>query len=150
MSDKEFLVFETEVGLFGLNINDIERIVMPTDIFKLPQQEEYVLGVIKIKEDVNEKLNNKNQNSDKLYTLIDFNKKIGHDFCKINNSNKIIIFSNSEYSILVNNVHNIVELEDEDISVLDLDSQFNKVGKIKENDESKIITLISKNNIIEN
>lgn len=148
---QEYLVFEMKSGLFGLVLDDIKRIIMPIPYSKIPLQDECVLGVIKVEEESSDtKTSKKKEAKDEIFGLIDLSLKINKEPCNPDNeSNRIILIKDDEkrFAIIVDKVHNIEEVEDEDITEVSFGKVSHRVAKISKEDKDIIFTILTKDKI---
>ncbi|EQA38660.1 CheW-like protein [Leptospira inadai serovar Lyme str. 10] len=101
---KEFLTFEVDKELFGIDILHIHEILKPVPITRIPNVEGFILGVINLRGEI--------------IPIMDLKELFGLGFCDILPSTRIIVVVNGEKrgGLLVDSVKQVVKIHRDKIS----------------------------------
>lgn len=99
----QFLVFESANNFYGIDILKINEILKPVPVTRLPNSEEFVLGVINLRGNI--------------VPVIDVRKILIHHFTELTNTSRIIVCNifNKNIGILVERVMEVVSLKEDQI-----------------------------------
>ncbi len=104
MSTRQYVVFSIGEEDFGLSIENISSIEKMLEIFKIPNAPNYIEGLANLR--------------GKVYTIFNLRKRFNLPGIEFDDNTKIIIAntSSSEIGIIVDEVHEIVKVDDDQFS----------------------------------
>ncbi|RHX87248.1 chemotaxis protein CheW [Leptospira stimsonii] len=103
-TQKEYLTFNVEQEIFGIDILKIHEILKPVPITRIPNGEDYILGVINLRGEI--------------IPILDLKQVFGIGYSEIIPSTRIIVVVHEEKraGILVDTVKQVVKIQQEKIS----------------------------------
>ena len=104
MSTRQFIVFSIDGEEFGLSIDNISSIERMLEIFKIPNAPDYIEGLSNLR--------------GKVHTVFNLRKRFSLPGAEFDDDTKIIIAntSSAEIGIIVDEVHEIVKVDDDQFS----------------------------------
>ena len=138
MAGKQLVIFNLNNESFGLEITQVDQIVPPSEIFKVPNTPDFVEGLINLR--------------GKVYTIFNLRKKFNLPAKELDESTKIIIVKQDSVSVgfIVDEVNEIITFEESDIentpqAITGLDRKF--LSGIAKKD-SKLVLILDLNQVI--
>lgn len=103
MAGRQLVIFKVNNEDFGIDINQVNIIIEPMDIFKVPNTPDYVEGLINLR--------------GKVYTIFNLRKKFGLPVKETDENTKIILVKLNTLivGLIVDEVNEIVTFEDSDM-----------------------------------
>lgn len=103
MAGKQLVIFKVNEENFGIDINQVNIIVEPMEIFKVPNTPDYVEGLINLR--------------GKVYTIFNLRKKFGLQAKETDENTKIILVKLNTLivGLIVDEVNEIVTFEDQEM-----------------------------------
>ncbi len=131
-SVKEFLTFEVDKEVFGIDILHIHEILKPVAITRIPNVEGFILGVINLRGEI--------------IPIMDLKELFGLGFCDILPSTRIIVVVNGEKrgGLLVDSVKQVVKIHKDKVSEADAELSVNYselIESVSQFEESLILNL---------
>jgi purine-binding chemotaxis protein CheW len=104
MSTKQYVVFSIDGEEFGLSIENISSIERMLEIFKIPNAPDYIEGLANLR--------------GKVHTIFNLRKRFNLPSTEFDDNTKIIIVntSSAEIGIIVDEVHEIVKVDEDQFS----------------------------------
>lgn len=104
MSTKQYVVFSIDGEEFGLSIENISSIERMLEIFKIPNAPDYIEGLANLR--------------GKVHTIFSLRKRFNLPSTEFDDNTKIIIVntSSAEIGIIVDEVHEIVKVDEDQFS----------------------------------
>ncbi|NLV36556.1 MAG: purine-binding chemotaxis protein CheW [Clostridiaceae bacterium] len=104
MSTKQYVVFSIDGEEFGLSIENISSIEKMLEIFKIPNAPDYIEGLANLRS--------------KVHTVFNLRKRFNLPSIEFDDDTKIIIVntSSAEIGIIVDEVHEIVKVDEDQFS----------------------------------
>jgi len=101
--ETQFLVFESANNLYGIDILKITEILKPVQVTRLPNAENFVLGVINLRGNI--------------VPVIDIRKILKNEYTELTNLSRIIVSNiyNKNLGLLVERVLEVVTLREDQI-----------------------------------
>ncbi|MCX7811513.1 MAG: chemotaxis protein CheW [Leptospiraceae bacterium] len=101
--ETQFLVFESANNLYGIDILKITEILKPVQVTRLPNAENFVLGVINLRGNI--------------VPVIDIRKILKNEYTELTNFSRIIVSNiyNKNLGLLVERVLEVVTLREDQI-----------------------------------
>ena len=101
--ETQFLVFESAKNLYGIDILKITEILKPVQVTRLPNAENFVLGVINLRGNI--------------VPVIDIRKILKNEYTELTNLSRIIVSNiyNKNLGLLVERVLEVVTLREDQI-----------------------------------
>ena len=101
--ETQFLVFESANNLYGIDILKITEILKPVQVTRLPNAENFVLGVINLRGNI--------------VPVIDIRKILKNEYTELTNFSRIIVSNiyNKNLGLLVEKVLEVVTLREDQI-----------------------------------
>lgn len=129
---QEFLTFEVDKEIFGIDILYIHEILKPVPITRIPNVEGFILGVINLRGEI--------------IPIMDLKELFGLGFCDILSSTRIIVVVNGEKraGLLVDSVKQVVKIRKDKVSQADEDLSVNYselIESVSQFEESLILNL---------
>jgi len=102
MASRQLVVFRIEEEDFGVEITQVNEIIRPIEIFKVPNTPEYIEGLINLR--------------GKVHTVVNLRKRFNLPSREFDDNTKIVIASVKSVIVgfIVDEVKEIVKVEDED------------------------------------
>jgi purine-binding chemotaxis protein CheW len=103
MAGRQLVIFKVNQENFGIDINQVNIIVEPMEIFKVPNTPDYVEGLINLR--------------GKVYTIFNLRKKFGLPTKEFDENTKIILVKLNTLivGLIVDEVNEIVTFEDQEM-----------------------------------
>jgi len=103
MSNRQLLIFKLNGEDFGVEITNVDQIIPPKEIFKVPNTPDYIEGLLSLR--------------GKVYTIINLRRRFGLLQKEFDESTKIIIVNVNAVMVgfIVDEVNEIARVEDENI-----------------------------------
>jgi purine-binding chemotaxis protein CheW len=120
----QFLVFECAENFYGIDILKITEILKPVPVTRLPNAEDFVLGVINLRGNI--------------VPVLDVKKILKNEYTELNSFNRIIVCNifNKQLGLLVDKVLEVVTLREDQIEGGEVknfsDNYIEGVGRTKE------------------
>lgn len=129
---KEFLTFEVDKEVFGIDILHIHEILKPVPITRIPNVEGFILGVINLRGEI--------------IPIMDLKELFGLGFCDILPSTRIIVvvYGEKRGGLLVDSVKQVVKVHKDKVNAADEDLSVNYselIESVSQFDESLILNL---------
>ncbi|WP_425460223.1 chemotaxis protein CheW [Leptospira semungkisensis] len=129
---QEFLTFEVDKEIFGIDILYIHEILKPVPITRIPNVEGFILGVINLRGEI--------------IPIMDLKELFGLGFCNIIPSTRIIVVVDGEKraGLLVDSVKQVIKVHKDKVSKADEDLSVNYselIESVSQFDESLILNL---------
>ncbi|TGK00080.1 purine-binding chemotaxis protein CheW [Leptospira langatensis] len=129
---QEFLTFEVDKEIFGIDILYIHEILKPVPITRIPNVEGFILGVINLRGEI--------------IPIMDLKELFGLGFCDILPSTRIIVVVNGEKraGLLVDSVKQVIKVHKDKVSKADEDLSVNYselIESVSQFEESLILNL---------
>jgi purine-binding chemotaxis protein CheW len=104
MASQQILIFKLNNEEFGVNISQIDSIIPPKDIVKVPNTPDYIEGLLSLR--------------GKVYTIFNLRKKFNLPIIENNENTKIVIVNVNSMVVgfIVDEVKEIIKIEDESIN----------------------------------
>lgn len=104
MSTRQYVVFSIDGEEFGLSIENISSIEKMLEIFKIPNAPDYIEGLANLR--------------GKVHTVFNLRKRFNLPSTEFDDNTKIIIVntSSAEIGIIVDEVHEIVKVDEDQFS----------------------------------
>ncbi|MDW7975523.1 MAG: chemotaxis protein CheW [Leptospiraceae bacterium] len=123
-NEQQYLIFETAENIYGIDILSITEILKPLPVTRLPNAENYVLGVINLRGNI--------------VPVLDVRKILKNEYTQLTPYSRIVVCSvfNKNLGILVEKVQEVVTLKKSQIEGVELkgfsESFIEGVGRSKE------------------
>lgn len=132
MQENQFIIFKLNNRNFGIDITQVDHIIEPSEIYKLPDTPEFIDGLINFRNTV--------------YTLINLREKFNFPKKDIDESTKILIIDNKQmkFGFMVDEADEILSFEQNKIKSITRDTDDNLEQYIKGNvtKDKKTISVI--------
>ncbi|PJZ64590.1 purine-binding chemotaxis protein CheW [Leptospira wolffii] len=129
---KEFLTFEVDKEVFGIDILHIHEILKPVPITRIPNVEPYILGVINLRGEI--------------IPIMDLKELFGLGFCDILPSTRIIVvvYGEKRGGLLVDSVKQVVKIHKDKVNQADEELSVNYselIESVSQFEDSLILNL---------
>ncbi|MFB5652506.1 chemotaxis protein CheW [Leptospira wolffii] len=129
---KEFLTFEVDKEVFGIDILHIHEILKPVPITRIPNVEPYILGVINLRGEI--------------IPIMDLKELFGLGFCDILPSTRIIVvvYGEKRGGLLVDSVKQVVKVHKDKVNQADEELSVNYselIESVSQFEDSLILNL---------
>jgi purine-binding chemotaxis protein CheW len=103
MASRQIICFNINGEYFGIDIDKVDSIVPPMEIFKVPNIPDFIEGLINLR--------------NKVYTVFSLRKRFGLSSREADESTKIIIVNENSTSVgfIVDEINEIVKVEEGEI-----------------------------------
>lgn len=103
MASQQLVIFRVNEEHYGIGITQVDSIIKPLEIYKIPNTPEYVEGLINLR--------------GKVYTVFNLRKRFGLPDKEFDDNTKIIItkVDSMVIGLIVDEVNEILTFEDKDI-----------------------------------
>jgi purine-binding chemotaxis protein CheW len=136
---KQFLTFLVNRETFGITLSFVHEILKPVYITRIPNAEEYILGVINLRGEI--------------IPILDLRQKFEQGFTPVKKETRIIVVHLNEKKIglLVDEVLHVVKIEASNISYTtdELALNYNKMTESVSRHEDKLILNLGMKQIID-
>lgn len=104
MASRQLLVFKLNNEDFGVDISQVDSIISPKEIVKIPNTPEFIEGLLSLR--------------GKVYTIFNLRKKFNLPHLDFNESTKIVIVNINAIMVgfIADEVNEIIRVEDENIA----------------------------------
>ncbi|WP_033111035.1 chemotaxis protein CheW [Leptospira interrogans] len=131
-SQKEYLTFNVEEEIFGIDILKIHEILKPVPITRIPNGDDYILGVINLRGEI--------------IPILDLKQVFGIGYSDIMPSTRIIVVVHEDKraGILVDTVRQVVKIQFDKVSKATDDLSLNYsslIESVSQADETLILNL---------
>ncbi|MCX7921423.1 MAG: chemotaxis protein CheW [Clostridia bacterium] len=138
MASRQLVIFKVNDEDFGIDINQVNSIEKPMEIFKVPNTPDYVEGLINLR--------------GKVYTVFNLRKKFNLPTMEFDDSTKIIIVKEKSVMVgfIVDEVNEIITFDDSNIeSTPEVIAGFDRkyLGGVAKRDD-KIVLILDLVNIL--
>lgn len=132
MAIRQFISFNVDNKHYGIDINQVDSIVTPMEIFKVPNIPDFIEGLINLR--------------DKVYALISLRKRFGLTDKEADENTKYIIVNadSSSAGLVIDEVSKIIHVDEEKIdSAPETLSEINNkyVAAVADSGNEKILLL---------
>ncbi|EPG67417.1 chemotaxis protein CheW [Leptospira wolffii] len=129
---KEFLTFEVDKEVFGIDILHIHEILKPVPITRIPNVDPYILGVINLRGEI--------------IPIMDLKELFGLGFCDILPSTRIIVvvYGEKRGGLLVDSVKQVVKVHKDKVNQADEELSVNYselIESVSQFEDSLILNL---------
>ena len=103
---KQFLSFSVSNELFGIELTHVHEILRPVFITRIPNVEEYILGVINLRGEI--------------IPILDLKKKFEQGFTEISHNTRIVVLEQNtkRFGLLVEEVKQVIKMMDSSIAAI--------------------------------
>nr|WP_243393335.1 chemotaxis protein CheW [Leptospira perolatii] len=128
----EFLSFEVDKELFGIDILHIHEILKPVQITRIPNVDDYILGVINLRGEI--------------IPIMDLKKLFGLGFAEVLPSTRIIVVVQAEKrgGLLVDSVKQVIKVHEDKVSKADasISIQYSDlIESVSQHEDSLVLNL---------
>lgn len=111
----QFLSFSVSNEVFGIELVHVHEILRPVFITRIPNVEEYILGVVNLRGEI--------------IPIVDLKKKFDQDFIEINKNTRIVVLEHNSkrFGLVVEEVKQVIKIVKSSISGINnhMSSSFN-------------------------
>ncbi len=113
----QFLSFSVSNEIFGIELVHVHEILRPVFITRIPNVEEYILGVVNLRGEI--------------IPIVDLKKKFDQGFVEINKNTRIVVLENNakRFGLVVEEVKQVIKIVKSSVSGINnhLSSSFNNM-----------------------
>jgi purine-binding chemotaxis protein CheW len=113
----QFLSFSVSNEIFGIELVHVHEILRPVFITRIPNVEEYILGVVNLRGEI--------------IPIVDLKKKFDQGFVEINKNTRIVVLENNgkRFGLVVEEVKQVIKIVKSSVSGINnhMSSSFNNM-----------------------
>jgi len=138
MTEMQFVVFKLNNEEYAIEINSVDGILKYQELTKVPQTDEFILGIINLR--------------GKVIPIYNLKKKFYGEESEITDDTRIIIINHNEIilGVIVDSVAEVLKISDNDIDLTDSifsdkkDNSISGIGKLKD----RLLMIININELL--
>lgn len=138
MTEIQFVVFKLNNEEYAIEINSVDGILKYQELTKVPQTDEFILGIINLR--------------GKVIPIYNLKKKFYGEESEITDDTRIIIINHNEIilGVIVDSVAEVLKISDNDIDLTDSifsdkkDNSISGIGKLKD----RLLMIININELL--